>query len=56
MGKTVEFVEMGASAEFPCIEIGFTDKPALHFLIETRLAMEPTYSDWTTGNMRLLRQ
>ena len=53
-GKTVEFVEMGTSADFPCVEIGFTDKTALHFLIEPRLTMEPTYSDWTTGNLRPL--
>ncbi len=56
VGKIVEFVEMYTSAEFPCVEIGFTDKTALHFLMETRLTMEPTYSDWTTGDQRRLRQ
>lgn len=54
VGKTVEFVEMGTSADFPCVEIGFTDKTALHFLIEPRLTMEPSYSDWRTGNLRPL--
>lgn len=56
VGKTVEFVEMYTSAEFPCVEIGFTDKTALLFLMETRLSMEPTYSDWTTGDERRLRE
>ena len=56
VGKTVEFVEMYTSAEFPCVEIGFTDKSPLHFLMETRLTMEPTYSDWTTGDQRMLRE
>lgn len=54
VGKTVEFVEICTSADFPCIDIGFTDKTALLFLIEARLSMEPTYSDWTTGNQRVL--
>ncbi len=56
VGKTVEFVEMYTSADFPCVEIGFTDKTALHFLMETRLSLEPTYSDWTSGDQRLLRE
>jgi hypothetical protein len=55
-GKTVEFVEMYTSADFPCVEIGFADKTALHFLIDTRLTMEPTYSNWKTGNQRMLRR
>jgi hypothetical protein len=54
-GKTVEFVEMGTAADFPCIEIGFADKTALHFTMDTRLTMEPVYSDWKTGDQRLLR-
>ena len=55
-GKTVEFVEMYTDAEFPCVEIGFADKTALHFLMDTRLTMEPTYSSWKTGNLRMLRR
>jgi hypothetical protein len=55
-GKTVEFVEMCADADFPCVEIGFADKTALHFVMDTRLTMEPAYSSWKTGNQRLLRR
>jgi hypothetical protein len=55
-GKTVEFIEMRADADYPSVEIGFEDKTALHFLLETRMTMEPRYSDWKTGNQRVLRQ
>jgi hypothetical protein len=55
-GKTVEFIEMFTDADFPCVEIAFADKTALHFLMETRLAMEPTYSKWKAGNQRVLRK
>jgi hypothetical protein len=55
-GKMVEFVEMCTDAEFPCVEIGFADKTALHFVMDTRLTMEPTYSNWKTGNQRMLRR
>ncbi len=55
-GKTVEFIEMSSDAEFPCVEIGFQDKTALHVLMGTRLTMEPAYSDWKTGDQRVLRQ
>ena len=43
VGKTVEFVEMWADADFPCVDIGFDDKTALHFVVDTRLIMEATY-------------
>ncbi len=55
-GKTVEFVEMYTDADFPCVEIGFADKTALHFVMDTRLTMEPAYANWKTGNLRMLRQ
>jgi hypothetical protein len=55
-GKTVEFVEMWADADFPCMEIGFADKTALLFVMDTRLVMEPAYTSWKTGNQRILRR
>jgi hypothetical protein len=55
-GKTVAFIEMDWSAEFPCVEVGFDDKTALLVLMGTRLTMEPSYSDWKTGNLRDLRR
>jgi hypothetical protein len=55
-GKTVEFIQMFTDADFPGVEIGFADKTALHFLMGTRLTMEPTYSKWKAGNQRVLRK
>jgi len=55
-GKTVEFIEMRTDADFPCVEIAFDDKTALVVVMNTRLSMESSYSDWKTGNQRLLRQ
>jgi hypothetical protein len=55
-GKTIEFIEMGADADYPSVEIGFEDKTALHFLVDTRITIEPRYSEWKTGNQRVLRQ
>jgi hypothetical protein len=55
-GKTVEFIEMDWTAEFPCVEVGFDDKTALLVLLGSRLTMEPVYSDWKTGNQRPLRR
>jgi hypothetical protein len=55
-GKTVAFIEMDWSAEFPCVEVGFDDRTALLVLMGTRLTMEPSYSDWKTGNLRDLRR
>lgn len=55
-GKTVEFVEMWTNADFPCVEIGFEDKTALLFVMDTRLVMEPAYTNWKTGNQRMLRR
>jgi len=55
-GKTVEFIEMSADLEFPCVEIGFDDKTAFLVLVDARVTMEAAYSDWKTGNLRVLRQ
>jgi len=55
-GKTVDFIELSADADFPYVEIAFDDKTALLVLMDARLTMEPRYSDWKKGNERLLRQ
>jgi hypothetical protein len=54
-GKTVEFVEMSANADYPCVEIAFEDKTSLRFVMDFSLTMEPIYADWRTGSARLLR-
>ena len=32
------------------------DKTALLFVMDTRLKMEPTYTNWKSGNQRILRR
>lgn len=55
-GKTVEFIEMDWTADFPCVEVGFDDRTALLFELGSRLTLEPMYSNWKTGNQRVLRR
>jgi len=47
---------MCTAADFPSVEIAFADQTAMLVLMDTRLTMEPVYSDWKTGNQRRLRQ
>lgn len=56
-GKTVEFVEVDMNFDFPCVEIGFQDKTALHFVLGIAgFIAEPEYSVWKDGNQRVLKQ
>lgn len=55
-GKTVDFIEMDWTAAFPCVEVAFDDHTALLFELGAQLTMEPSYSNWKTGNQRLLRR
>ncbi len=55
-GKTVEFVEVDMNFDFPCVEIGFRDKTALHLLLDIAgFTAEPQYSLWKDGNERVLK-
>ncbi len=55
-GKTVEFVEVDMNFDFPCVEIGFRDKTALHLLLGIAgFTVEPQYSIWKAGNERVLK-
>ncbi len=55
-GKTVEFVEVDMTFDFPCVEIGFQDKTALHLLLGIAgFTVEPQYSAWKAGNERVLK-
>ena len=55
-GKTVEFVEFSTDSGFHIVDIGFQDRTALHFILEPTLSVEPGYSNWKTGNERILRR
>lgn len=54
-GKTVEDVEFSTSPDYHNVSINFQDKTALNFSIETGFTLETDYSDWKSGNQRLLR-
>lgn len=56
VGKTVDFIEMDWTADFPCVEVAFSDRTALLFELGSRLTLEPMYSNWKTGNQRVLRR
>ncbi len=55
-GKTVEFVEFYTGSDYHCVEIGFDDRTAMHFIIDPCFSVEPGYSSWKTGNERVLRR
>jgi len=54
-GKLVEDVEFSTSCGYHNISINFQDKTCLNFSIETGFTLEPDYSDWKTGNQRVIR-
>ena len=54
-GKQVEDVEFSTSTDYHNISINFQDKTALNFSIETGFTLEPDYSDWKSGNQRVIR-
>lgn len=55
-GKVLEVVEFSTSPGYHCISINFEDKTCLSFAIDTNFTLEADYSDWTTGNQRILRE
>ena len=54
-GKLIEDVEFSTSCDYHNISINFQDKTSLNFSIETGFTLEPDYSDWKTGNQRVIR-
>ena len=53
--KIVESVEFSASLDHHHISINFQDKTCLNFSIETGFTLETDYSDWKSGEQRILR-
>ena len=54
-GKIVEGAEFSTAPGYHNISINFQDKTCLNFSIETGFTLETDYSDWKTGNQRVLR-
>jgi hypothetical protein len=55
-GRIIESIEFSTELGYHCISINFTDKTSLNLAIEARFLVETDYSDWKTGNQRLLRR
>src|SRR5215813_5561050 len=54
-GKTVEKTEFSASVDHHDITIWFTDKTSLNFSIEAGFTLKTQYSDWNSGEQRIVR-
>lgn len=54
-GKVVEGVHFSSDLGYHCITIDFEDKTCLNFAIDAEFTVHPDYSDWGSGNQRILR-
>ena len=54
-GKIIESVEFSTELGYHAISVNFTDTTSLNFEIEARFVVETDYSNWKTGNQRLIR-
>ena len=55
-GKTLEQVYMTVYGDLNSVTLSFTDKTELVVEVEPCLAFTADYSDWTTGNQRVLKR
>ena len=55
-GKIIETVEFSTELGYHSISVNFTDKTSLNFEIEARFLVETDYSNWKTGNQRVIRR
>jgi hypothetical protein len=54
--KLVEAVEFYTASGYHSITVKFQDKTCLNFIIDMGLTVTTDYSDWKTGNQRVLRR
>src|SRR5215471_18544200 len=54
--KIIESVEFSTELGYHAISVNFTDKTSLNFEIEARFLVETDYSNWKTGNQRIIRR
>ena len=54
-GKVIETVEFSTCPDYHNISINFRDKTCLNFSIETGFTLQTDYSNWKSGNQRVLR-
>ena len=55
-GRTVEMVELSLDSDFRCVSIRFKDNTDLTVVIDTALTFRAVYSQWKTGNQKVLKR
>jgi hypothetical protein len=55
-GKVVEGVEFSTYSDYHNIAFKFEDKTCLNFTIDMGFTLGSDYSDWKTGNQRVIRK
>jgi hypothetical protein len=55
-GRTVEMVELSLDSDFQCVSIRFKDNTDLTVVIDTELTLQAQYSEWKTGNQKVLKR
>ena len=55
-GKLVEDVEFSTTPGYHNLSINFQDKTSLNFEVDTDFTLGADYSDWKTGNQRVIRE
>lgn len=55
-GKPLDYIEFFTAGEYHSIDVRFQDKTAMHFVIEPGFTLETDYSDWKSGNWRLIKR
>jgi hypothetical protein len=55
-GKRVESVELLTAPDYHSLTINFKGKTALLFQVETGFTVRTEYSDWKTGEQRIVRK
>ncbi len=54
-GKLLEGVEFSTYSDYHDLTLKFEDKTCLNFVIDTGFTLTTDYSEWKTGNQRVLR-
>ena len=54
--KIIESVEFSTELGYHSISVNFTDKTSLNFAIDASFTVETDYSNWKTGNQRVIRR
>ena len=55
-GKRVDTVELLTAPDYHSISINFKDKTCLNFSVQTGFTVQSEYSDWKTGEQRIIRK